>query len=80
MASFFASVSPSTATASLFTYEMDILGDTLARKRSRQLVTLGLAKLMVDTIGRTLAINKANGLLDALPDKLTQLTQALTDY
>ena len=59
---------------------MDILGDTLARKRSRQLVTLGLAKLRVDTIGRTLAINKANGLLDALADKLTQLTQALTDY
>ena len=43
-------------------------------------MTLGLAKLRVDTIARTLAINKANGLLDALPDKLTQLTQALTDY
>ena len=32
MASFFASVSLFTTTASLFTYEMDTLGDTLAKK------------------------------------------------
>ena len=42
-------------------------------------MTLGLAKLRVDTIGLTLAMNKAKSLLDALADKLTHLTQALTD-
>ena len=43
-------------------------------------MTLGLAKLRVDTIGRTLAMNKAKSLLDAVAVKLTQLTQPLTDF
>ena len=45
---------------------MDTLDKLLARKRSRHFLNLELAKLMVDTIGDTLAIKKANGLLDAL--------------
>ena len=41
-------------------------------------MTPGLAKLKVDTIGDTLAIKKANGLLDALDYRLTQVSLALT--
>jgi len=41
-------------------------------------VTLELSKLKVDTVGGKLEIKKANGLLDALAEKLTQVTHALT--
>ena len=34
--------------------------------------------MRVDTIGDILAIKKANGLLDALPYKLTKVSHALT--
>ena len=41
-------------------------------------MTLGLAKLKVDTIGDALALTKENGLVDALVYRLTQVTHALT--
>ena len=41
-------------------------------------MTFGLAKLKVNTIGDTLAMKKANDLLDALAYTLTQVTHALT--
>ena len=41
-------------------------------------MTLGLAKLKVDNIAETIAIKKANGLLDALAYRLTKVSHALT--
>jgi len=41
-------------------------------------MTLGLAKLKVDTIGDIHAIKKANGLLDALAYRLTKVSHAIT--
>ena len=56
---------------------MDTMGEILAKKTIQTLRDSRVAKFKVDTIGHTLAMKKANGLLYALAYILTQVTQAL---
>lgn len=43
-------------------------------------MTLGLAKLKVNTFKYTLVMKNANGLIDALDYRLTEVWHALTSY
>ena len=52
----------------------------MQRKRSRHFVTLGLAKVKVDTFKYTLVMKNANALVDALDYRLTEVWHALTSY
>ena len=52
----------------------------MQRKRSRHFVTLGLAKVKIDTFKYTLVMTNANALVDALDYRLTKVWHTFTSY